>query len=87
MNALKIFVVGIAMGAILTAAVVTLTLSRQRSTAPLPAWPLVDSDSVQSTFTREQMMQGSAMMWQIYSQGYKDGRARHPAPGFPLDRK
>ena len=83
MNVIKIWAFGIAIVAVLGTALAPFTACRNAAAAPWPTWPLVDSNREQCTFTQEQLQKGSAMMWQIYSQGYKDGLAGAPAPGIP----
>ena len=80
MNTTRNLALGVAVGVMLAAAAAMLVPGRSGSTSG-PVWTPVDSDREPQTFTQEQLMKGSGLLWQIYGQGYRDGQAHAPAPG------
>jgi hypothetical protein len=80
MNTTRNLALGVAVGVMLAAAAAMLVPGRSGSTSG-PVWTPVDSDREPQTFTQEQLLKGSGLLWQIYGQGYRDGQAHAPAPG------
>jgi hypothetical protein len=74
MKTIKNLTIGIALGVLLATAGTLLPPLRSGARAQ-PAWMPVESAGERQAFTQGQLLQGSGLLWQIYSQGYRDGQA------------